>query len=198
MDRLAAEKAALRRSILARRDAIPAASRAELSARITTHILALPGFSSASAVLAYLSFGSEYDTTRLVRATLAQGKRLILPRVDRANRRLGLFQVVDPETQTVAGTWGIREPVPERCTPVVREAAALVLVPGVAFTLHGARLGYGGGFYDRLLAHWRERPPLIAPAFGLQVIEHLPTSPADVTIDAVVTEDGLRTVEPET
>lgn len=195
MDRLAAEKAALRRSILARRDALPAAQRSELSARITNHVLALSVFSSAQTVLAYLSFGSEYDTAELVHATLALGKRLLLPRVDRANRRLELFQVTDPDTQTIAGTWGIREPDLERCAAVPRESAALVLIPGVAFTLQGARLGYGGGFYDRLLARWPDRPPVIAPAFGLQLVETLPTSPTDATIDAVVTEDGLRFVE---
>ena len=142
-------------------------------------------------MLAYLSFGSEYDTRVFVDTLLAQGKRLVLPRVDRANRRLELFEVSDPQAQTTAGTWGIREPVPERCLPAPRKEISLILVPGVAFTPRGDRLGYGGGFYDRLLAGWSSRPPVVAAAFAVQIVDRLPMGPDDVRIDAVVTEDGM-------
>jgi 5-formyltetrahydrofolate cyclo-ligase len=188
---LAADKAALRRSVLARRDALSPAQRAQLSARITDHLLALPSFSAAQGVLAYLSFGGEFDTGVFVGAVLTQRKRLILPRVDRANRRLQLFEVADVEAQTAAGTWGIREPVPERSLPASKKNISFVLVPGVAFTPRGDRLGYGGGFYDRLLAEWPGRPPVVAAAFAVQIVETLPMGPDDVRIDAVVTEDGL-------
>jgi 5-formyltetrahydrofolate cyclo-ligase len=126
-----------------------------------------------------------------VAAVLTQGKRLALPRADRAIRRLQLFQVTDPAAQTAAGTWGIREPVPERCTAVEREEVSLVLAPGVAFTPQGDRLGYGGGYYDGLLRDWPARPPVVSAAFALQVLPELPTGPNDVRIDFVVTEDGL-------
>lgn len=186
----AADKAALRRSILAKRDALPVAQRARSSAAITAHLLDLPAVAAARAVLAYLSFGSECDTQALVDALLAHGKQLILPRVDRANRRLELFRVSDPRAQTAAGTWGIREPVPERSVPAIRKEASVVLVPGVAFTPSGDRLGYGGGFYDRLLAAWPGRPPVIAAAFAIQIVGSLPMGPDDVRIDLVVTEEG--------
>jgi 5-formyltetrahydrofolate cyclo-ligase len=189
----AADKAALRRSILSKRDAVPAVQRAQSSAAITRHLLDLPAFTSAQAVLAYLSFGSEYDTRVFVDTLLGRGKRLILPRVDRANRRLQLFQVSDPQTQTAAGTWGICEPVSERSLPASRGEVSLVLVPGVAFTPRGDRLGYGGGFYDRLLAGWPSRPPVVAAAFAVQIVDSIPMGPDDVAIDAVVTEDGLLT-----
>jgi len=170
---------------------LPAVRRAELSERITRYLLGLSEFAAARTLLAYLSFGSEYDTAELVAALLTEGKRLALPRVDRAMRGLQLFHVTEIETQTTAGTWGIREPVAERCSPIGREEVSLVLVPGVAFTPRGDRLGYGGGYYDRLLRDWPNRPPAIAAAFALQVVQDLPTSPNDVRIDFVVTEDGV-------
>jgi 5-formyltetrahydrofolate cyclo-ligase len=179
MPGLAADKAALRRSVLARRDDVPAAERAELSARITRHLLDLPAFAAAGTVLAYLSIGTECDTQAFVAAVLGQGKRLVLPRVERAARRLQLFHVSDLARQTTAGTWGIQEPVPGRCPPVEREEVSMVLAPGIAFTPRGDRLGYGGGYYDRLLRDWPARPPVIAAAFAY-----------DVRIDSVVTEDG--------
>jgi 5-formyltetrahydrofolate cyclo-ligase len=193
----AADKAALRRSILSKRNAVPVVQRVQSSAVITRHLLDLPAFTAAQAVLAYLSFGSEYDTQALVDALLAQGKRLILPRVDRANRRLELFEVSDPQAQTAAGTWGIREPVPERSLAASRGDISMVLVPGVAFTPRGDRLGYGGGFYDRLLAGWSSRPPAVAAAFAVQIVDRLPMGPDDVRIDAVVTEDGWLEPAPE-
>jgi 5-formyltetrahydrofolate cyclo-ligase len=187
----AADKAALRRSILSRRDAMSAGERTQASVAITRYLLDLPALESARTVLAYLSFGSEYDTGGFVEALLAQGKRLMLPRVDRPNRRLELFFVSDPSSQTAPATWGIHEPLRDRCPPASREDAGLVLVPGVAFTPRGDRLGYGGGFYDRLLGGWPARPPVVAGAFGVQVLDSLPMGPDDVRIDAVVTEQGL-------
>ena len=81
-------KAALRRQLIAARDALPPATRRELSARITPQLLALDAYRQASCVLAYMSFGSEFDTAALVMDVLASGKQLCLPRVDRSTRRL--------------------------------------------------------------------------------------------------------------
>jgi 5-formyltetrahydrofolate cyclo-ligase len=63
-----------------------------------------------------------------------------------------------------------------------------MLVPGVAFAANGARLGYGGGFYDRLLASLERGIPRIAAAFELQMVDELPEGPRDERVDSVVTE----------
>jgi 5-formyltetrahydrofolate cyclo-ligase len=63
-----------------------------------------------------------------------------------------------------------------------------MLVPGVAFTASGSRLGYGGGFYDRLLASFDRRVARIAAAFDLQMVDQLPEGPRDQRVDRVVTE----------
>jgi 5-formyltetrahydrofolate cyclo-ligase len=67
-----------------------------------------------------------------------------------------------------------------------------MLVPGVAFTTNGARLGYGGGFYDRLLASLDGRTVRIAAAFQLQIVDQLPEGPHDQRVDQVVTEHSAR------
>jgi len=87
--------------------------------------------------------------------------------------------------------WGIREPDPQRCPPADTAEIDSVLVPGVAFTPSGGRLGYGGGFYDTLIRGWPSHATLIAPAFELQVVDDLPFGPDDQPIDAVVTEAHL-------
>jgi len=182
------DKRKLRTRLLSLRAAVDSAERARLSRLITERLLNMPEFERAGCVLAYLSFGSEFDTNEFVRALLGRGCVLVLPRIDLARRALTLHRVSDPESETVPGVWGIREPDPQRCPGVERTDINAVLVPGVAFTAAGGRLGYGGGFYDRLLRGWPGRVPLVGPAFELQVVGDLPLGPDDEPIDTVVTE----------
>jgi 5-formyltetrahydrofolate cyclo-ligase len=71
---------------------------------------------------------------------------------------------------------------------VAPEAIDWVLVPGVAFDPQGGRLGYGGGYYDRLLPLLPSMTRRVAGAFELQVVERVPAAPHDLRVDAVITE----------
>lgn len=184
-------KLALRRLILARRDAQPAGIHAAASAAITAHIAAHPRFASAEAVLLTLPFRAEWDTRPLVKAALAAGKTVVVPRVDEQSRMLDLHSITDPERDVVAGLQGIPEPLADR-PRVPRDAIDFVLVPGVAFDFRGRRLGYGGGYYDRLLPLLPPRAARIAGAFELQLVDLVPAAPHDIAVDAIVTE--LRTL----
>jgi 5-formyltetrahydrofolate cyclo-ligase len=184
-------KAALRREILELRDSLDPTVRARHSAAATARVAALPAFRQARVALAYASFGTEVDTRPLLRAILGGRRILVLPRVERAARRLALHRVRDLETELQPGTWGILEPIPERCEPVTPDEIDFVLVPGVVFDRGGGRVGHGGGYYDRLLSAWpRPLPPLVAVAFELQVVARVPVLPTDHRIDLVVTESG--------
>lgn len=180
-------KAELRAAILARRDTADVASRIRHSQTITHKLCALPEYRAAGVVAAYASFGSELDTAEFLARILADGKLLLLPRITRAQRALELRQVKDPGADFVAGVWGIREPA-ERCPIISPAKVEFMLVPGVAFTAGGARLGYGGGYYDRLLTSLDQRAVRIAAAFDLQMVEELPEGPRDQRVGKVVTE----------
>lgn len=188
MDELRARKAALRRNLLARRDALPPALRADLSRRITARLLEMPALVKARVVLAYASFGSEFDTGAAAAAILAGGKRLALPRVNRHARRLELHFVTELPRDLAPGVWGILEPVPERCPLATLDEVDVVLAPGVAFSPRCERLGYGGGYYDQLLAGRRSGLAALAAAFELQLVPDLPVGPTDAPLDAVITE----------
>jgi len=179
-------KRSLRGVTIAARDALDAAARARDSQSIVERVGALPSFARASCVLLTLPFRSEWDSAPLLDAVLARGAIAALPRVDVAARMLVLHRVQDPAREIVPGYRGIPEPLPH--LPEVAVAAVdWVLVPGVAFDPAGRRLGYGGGYYDRLLALASASVPRVAGAFDLQLLPRVPSAPHDLTVDAIVT-----------
>jgi len=184
---LRSAKKALRASVIARRDALDAETRRGGSQAITAKLLALPEYRAARVVCAYASFGSEFDSTAFCSDVVASGKRLLLPRINRAARMLELREVKNLGGDLIAGVWGIREPGKRR--PIVPSSAVeFLLVPGVAFTATGERLGYGGGFYDRLLSGLNAKTPRVAAAFALQLVDAIPTEPSDQRVHLIVTE----------
>ena len=186
---LRSAKKALRASVVARRDALDADARRCDSQAITAKLLALPPYRAAGVVCAYASFGSEFDSTAFCSDVVASGKRLLLPRINRAARMLELREVGNLDSDLVAGVWGIREPA-ERCPIVPSSAVEFLLVPGVAFTAAGERLGYGGGFYDRLLSGLNAKTRRVVAAFALQVVDSIPTGPNDQRVHLIVTADS--------
>ena len=179
-------KLALRREILARRDALAAETLIAAGASIVVRLALLPSFAAARTVLLTLPFRSEWDTMPLVRRALVEGKRVAVPRVNTATRMLELCAIVDPERDVGPGHHGIPEPLPH-CPEVDLAAIDWVLVPGVTFDRTGQRLGYGGGYYDRLLPLLSPRVARIVGAFDLQIVERVPAGPHDVTVHAIVT-----------
>ena len=149
------EKAALRRELLARRDALP--GRAEKSRAIQSRVLALPEYQRARRVLLYLSKGSEVDTWPLLDCALAQGKEVYAPRCLERPGEMAFYRVSSRE-DLQAGAFGLLEPIPGRCPPLERGQGDLCLVPGLAFDREGYRLGYGK---DITTASWR--PSRYAP-----------------------------------
>lgn len=182
-------KAALREEVLSRRGELEEGARSERSGKILEKIRALPSYRRASTVLAYVGFGDELETDDFLNAVLSEGKRLALPKVNRSKKALDLHEVKDLDADLEAGVWGIREP--KSSLPLVGlEEVDFTLMPGVAFDKRGARLGYGGGFYDKLMGGHAERPELVAGTFEAQMVEEVPVSQHDVLVDLVITESS--------
>lgn len=176
----------LRARTIAARDALDPAARAAGSAAIVAGIAALPGFTRSRCALLTLPFRSEWDARPLLDRVLARGDIAVLPRVDAAARIVVLHRVEDIDADVTPGYRGIPEPLPT-LPQVALAAIDWILVPGVSFDATGRRLGYGGGYYDRLLAQAAARVPRVAGAFDLQVHPAVPTAAHDLTVDIVVT-----------
>ena len=184
-----AVKQSLRKRIIAQREQLLSDTRAAYSAAITERLLQLPEYRQATTVLGYMNFGAEFASAQWVKQVLADGKLLILPKVNHHTKQLDLYRVDDLENQLALGSWGILEPVIERCERLSSlNEVEFVLLPGVAFSRDGARLGYGGGFYDKLLAGVTHRPALVAAAFSLQIIEQIPQEATDIKVEWIITE----------
>lgn len=187
-------KPAIRKTIHTLREQLLPEVRAKYSAAITARLLRLAEYRQAGTVLGYMNFGAEFASELWIIQVLADGKRLILPKVNHHTNRLDLYLVDDPDSQLEKGLWGIREPMVERCKRVsALDEVEFALLPGVAFTRDGTRLGYGGGFYDKLLAYpggitGAHRPALFAAAFALQIVEHIPQEETDIKVGWVITE----------
>ncbi len=182
-------KIELRKGIIARRSALGLPARQSANRTISKQVLALSGFCEAETVLAYMSFAAEFCTSEIVRAALDRDKILVLPKINRSERRLDLFEVTDLDSDLIPGIWGILEPDPERCERISAEEVDFVLVPGVAFDADCNRLGYGGGYYDRLLGDVGPFATLVAAAFTVQLVDRVPVEAHDIALDAVVTEN---------
>ncbi len=174
--------------MLAARDALGEDERKSLSATISRRLIELPEFGPARSVAGYLSFGSEFDSATFIATVLSGGKRLLLPRIDRAHKVMHFHVVTELQGNLVAGTWGIMEPDPRSCARADLNEVEFMLVPGLAFTTRCERLGYGGGFYDAAIEMTPAHARKIAPAFSIQLVDSLPVEPHDQRVDMVVTE----------
>jgi 5-formyltetrahydrofolate cyclo-ligase len=185
-------KQSIRTHILSLREQLAADKRTAYDTAITERLLQLPEYKQADTVLGYMNFGSEFASELWVARVLADGKKLALPEVNRHTNTLDLYWVDDLENQLESGLWGIREPIVERCKRLIDiNEVEFALLPGIAFSQDGARLGYGGGFYDKLLANLSRRsrcPELVAAAYGLQLAVQIPQEATDVKIKWIVTE----------
>ncbi len=185
------KKGNLRKEILSLREALGPTKRKELSRRIVKHLLKSRYYQKAKKILLYASFGSEVQTDELLKEALRDGKEVYLPRTLVKEKRLALHRVFDP-SELKPGAYGIPEP-PASNPEILPQDLDLIVTPGVAFDPRGGRLGYGGGYYDRLFAK-APQVQRVGLAFSCQIVPELPLEPHDVRMHALVTEDGLLEV----
>lgn len=180
MDKSAARTAAFAR----RKFAHQSADRAAATAALSRVLARFPGAPLAG----YMPMRTEIDPLPAMTKAARSGP-VGVPVISGPNQPLE-FRQWRPEAAMVEGAFGALIPeTGEWITPEV------VIVPLVAFTARGDRLGYGGGFYDRTLERLRAARPTVAIgfAYAAQKADHLPLEPTDQPLDLIVTEEGVIT-----
>ncbi len=180
-------KSDLRARAKTARDAEP--DRGPKEAAIALRVEELPEYRRARVVASYVGVNSEVATRGLIEGRLARGEATAVVYRQDGDLALCLIQSLDELAQASFGLW---EPVPSVVADAERHYAPedvdLFLVPGLAFDPAGGRIGYGKGYYDRLLGAARPGAVFLALAFECQMVDQVPMSPRDVPVNLVVTE----------
>lgn len=190
-------KKRLREKLLKKRDSIPQDQKTLKETAIKKRLFDLDVFSKAGGVLMYVSFRSEVDTRGSLQDIITSGKKLVLPVVDSRHKSLKLYEIKDT-SELVPGYMGIPEPETRESRRVTLKDIDVVIIPGSGFDKKGNRLGYGGGYYDRLLcyeskqlANVEHHIPTIALAFEEQIGTDIPAEPHDIKVDMIVTDERI-------
>ncbi len=160
---------------------------------IQSRLLESPFFLDARSLALYSSTQNEVLTDQIFSEAEEKKKEVYYPRVFKGRRTMKFIRVRSLD-ELSAGAFDIREPE-EAGETIEPEGLDLIVVPGVAFDLRGARLGFGKGFYDRALSGLEV--PLVALAYDFQVRPSIPREPFDVSVKAIITEKrNIKTDQP--
>jgi len=181
-------KSELRKVVMAKRQSIPGAQRNRYEDSILVQIRSLPSFDKADSIALYMPVRGEMSLLSLWQPGQ---KRVLFPRV--AGNDLVFSPAASPE-DFIQGMYGIPEPITEATVNVNR--IDVVFVPGLVFDRYGHRLGYGKGYYDRLI---RSHPDVlfIGVCPDEFCIDELPVDPWDARVDLVVTQTRVFKYEGE-
>jgi len=174
------DKASLRREIREKKRAMTEQEIVRRSQKLAALFAQSQLYRNAKTIYGYLPYNQEVRTVPMLEQALKDGKRVAVPKVYGETMK---FIYLEDFSQIEKGFAGIPEPVADG--PVAEDKTALVLMPGLAFTKCGDRMGYGGGFYDRFLAEEPEHPTL-ALCYDFQMVDSLPTEEFDIPVDVVL------------
>lgn len=174
------DKKELRKKIREQKRAMSEAQIVSASERLGELFLACDQYQNAKTIYGYLPYNQEVRTVPMLEQAMKDGKRVAVPKCYGEEMR---FIYMDDLSKVEKGYANIPEPIADE--PVADDQTALVLMPGMAFTKDGKRMGYGGGFYDKFLAA-EPNHPTVALCYEFQMVEDLPTEEYDIPVDCVL------------
>ena len=183
------DKTALRRQIRAQKQAMTPAEIEKTSALLGEKLRAHPVYQQAKSLYGYLSYNQEVRTLPILKAALADGKRVACPRCIEGTREMEFYYIRSLD-DLEKRTFGVLEPRVPGCEKLEDYTGSLCIVPALMYDLKGYRLGYGGGYYDRFLAGYTGCT--IGLTYRPNILRFLHYGRFDVPVDMVVTEDFFR------
>ncbi len=184
---LAEDKKALRTRLRRKRREMPEDVRKPLDDAIFRNVIQSRWFCDADTLLLYVSCGGEADTVRIIEEALRLGKRVAVPKCGE-HGAMEFFLITGMDS-LVAGAYGILEPTGTQKPDITPKTVCIV--PAVAFTAKGERLGQGGGYYDRFL-ELHPQMQTIGICYSCMLLPELPCEAHDRRVDAVITESNVE------
>lgn len=182
------EKRELRKKLMDELSQIALPAYEEWSYQIARRLYNDPYWKDADLIAVTISRVPEVDTFQLIRKAWEEGKRIVVPKCEHHTRKLD-FREITKFSQLEKGYYGLFEPIPQETKRVLPESIDLVIVPGLAFTDKGHRLGFGGGYYDRFLENYQGNT--LSLAFLKQIVQELPVEGHDRCVDKIITDAGV-------
>lgn len=158
------------------------------SEKIQEHLSSTSLWKEVSTIAITISRGNEVDTYQIIKKAWTEGKKVVVPKTYPKKKEMVFFQITSFD-ELENTYFQLKEPKETVCFPYRREDIELIIVPGVAFDRKGNRLGYGGGYYDRYLDHYKGNT--CALAFEEQLVSEIPLESYDVPVQMIVTENQV-------
>lgn len=179
------EKSELRGHLLSKRKEI--SFKSLKSAEICRIFLESEIYKNCDKIYIYCSIGSEVDTLAILKKALCDGKRVALPRCLDIKGNMKFYYIKN-DSDLISGAFGIKEPSND-CKEAVFDEKTVCIVPGIAFSFSGFRLGYGKGYYDRFLSDFKGVS--VGFCFEECVEEKLPHDKYDMKVNCLITDKRI-------
>lgn len=181
------EKLRLRKQIIEHMNSLSKERYTTLSEQIAFSLYVQKEWAEAKTIGITLSMENEVNTYPIIEKAWEEGKKVVVPKCNKETRTMSFRQISNfDQLETVY--MNLREPIPALTEEVNADEIDLQIVPGVAYTERGERIGYGGGYYDRYLMHYKGKT--LSLAYSFQMVDHIPIEPFDKNVEKIITEKG--------
>ena len=188
MDEVKDKKKDVVNEIIEKIEGLSEEDREQRQKAVEDRLFDFANFIEAKVALLYLRRRCEVDTMSIIKRSIKNGKKIILPLVDREKSRTTLYKVENLKEDLRMGANDVLEPDPDRCKPVPPDQIDIAVVPGLAFDEKGGRLGIQDNFYDKFIARLPMTTRKVAIAFEEQVVNQVPADSRNKFIDIIITD----------
>lgn len=153
---------------------------------IKKNLESLTEYQDSETIFFYVSFGREVDTLNLIKDSLKQGKKVVIPYY---NGEIYSLSYIENFDSLILGRYAILEPKQEHIREASLDSIDLMIIPGLGFDKKMNRIGYGEGNYDRFMKKSNARK--VALAYEFQLFEEIPHDEHDVPVNMIITEKNI-------
>jgi 5-formyltetrahydrofolate cyclo-ligase len=188
------EKKLIRNDMLNALNKINQSEHKRLSLAITERVISSDEFINANTIGVTIARFPEVDTIPLIEAAWKMGKRIAVPRCIQATREMDFRSIKSFDDLEIVYL-DLREPIISETKSISKHEIDLQIVPGVAFSKNGYRIGFGGGYYDRYLTDFKGKT--LSIAFNCQTNQDVPIEIYDIPVNKIITDQWTITCKKE-